>query len=201
MSNKHKHKHKHNAPNANEPTAENPNVFAEQESQPVKDQPIEGQPLSEVEQLQQELEQTKQALADAQARVLRANADYQNMARRSVQNVNAAREEQVMSMARDLLTVMDQFDHALEIDPKKTDSAALLEGVKIVRDTLMRTFEGFGIKRLEVEPGTEFDPMVHEAMMRQEAEDIESNHVTMQLQPGYVLKGKTLRPAKVAVAQ
>ncbi len=157
--------------------------------------------LSEVEQLKLELEQTKQALADAESRVLRANADYQNMARRSIQNVNSAREEQIMSMARDLLTVMDQFDHALEIDPEKTDSAALLEGVKIVRDTLMRTFEGFGITRLEVEPGTEFDPNIHEALMRQEAEGIESNHVTMQLQPGYMLKDKALRPAKVAVAQ
>jgi molecular chaperone GrpE len=96
---------------------------------------------------------------------------------------------------------MDQFDHALLIDPHKTDSAALLEGVKIVRDTLMRSFEGFGIKRLEVEPGTEFNPMIHEAMMRQEVEGIETNHVTMQLQPGYLLKEKTLRPAKVAVAQ
>ncbi|MFG0249002.1 MAG: nucleotide exchange factor GrpE [Phycisphaeraceae bacterium JB051] len=173
--------------------------ITEQAADDIAEQPVEE--LSEVDQLKLELEQTKQALADAEARVLRANADYQNMARRSIQNVNSAREEQIMSMARDLLTVMDQFDHALEIDPEKTDSAALLEGVKIVRDTLMRTFEGFGITRLEVEPGTEFDPNIHEALMRQEAEGIESNHVTMQLQPGYMLKEKALRPAKVAVAQ
>ena len=136
--------------------------------------------LSEVDQLKLELEQTKQALADAESRVLRANADYQNMARRSIQNVNSAREEQIMSMARDLLTVMDQFDHGLEIDPDKTDSAALLEGVKIVRDTLMRTFEGFGITRLEVEPGTEFDPNIHEALMRQEAEGIEFTKIVLR---------------------
>ncbi|HAI13094.1 MAG TPA: nucleotide exchange factor GrpE [Phycisphaerales bacterium] len=169
--------------------------------QPVDEAAEPVEELSEVDQLRLELDQTKQALADAEARVLRANADYQNMARRSIQNVNSARDEQIMSMGRELLTVMDQFDHALEIDPDKTDSAALLEGIQIVRDTLMRTFEGFGIKRLEVEPGTEFDPNVHEALMRQDADGIESNHVTMQLQPGYILKEKTLRPAKVAVAQ
>lgn len=168
----------------------------------VSDESLEPkEPLSEVDQLKLELDETRQALADAEARVLRANADYQNMARRSIQSVNAAREEQIMSMGRELLTVVDQFDHALEIDPQKTDSAALLEGVQIVRDTLLRTFEGFGIKRLEVEAGTEFDPNVHEALMRQEVQGIESNHVTMQLQPGYMLKEKTLRPAKVAVAQ
>ena len=168
----------------------------------VSDESLEPkEPLSEVDQLKLELDETRQALADAEARVLRANADYQNMARRSIQSVNAAREEQIMTMGRELLTVVDQFDHALEIDPQKTDSAALLEGVQIVRDTLLRTFEGFGIKRLEVEAGTEFDPNVHEALMRQEVQGIESNHVTMQLQPGYMLKEKTLRPAKVAVAQ
>jgi molecular chaperone GrpE len=184
-------------PNKNEEL--NEEELAEEITEQVADEPVEE--LSEVDQLKLELEQTKQALADAEARVLRANADYQNMARRSIQNVNSAREEQIMSMSRDLLTVMDQFDHALEIDPQKTDSAALLEGVQIVRDTLMRTFEGFGITRLEVEPGTEFDPNIHEALMRQQVEGIEPNHVTMQLQPGYMLKEKALRPAKVAVAQ
>lgn len=181
------------------PTPNDEEIQEDQTTEQTEEQVTEE--LSEVDQLKLELEQTKQALADAEARVLRANADYQNMARRSIQNVNAAREEQIMSMARDLLTVMDQFDHALEIDPKKTDSAALLEGVQIVRDTLMRTFEGFGIKRLEVEPGTEFDPNIHEALMRQQVEGIEPNHVAMQLQPGYMLKEKALRPAKVAVAQ
>ncbi|MBL4700267.1 MAG: nucleotide exchange factor GrpE [Phycisphaeraceae bacterium] len=162
---------------------------------------IDDQPLTEVQQLELELQQAKDALAGAQSRELRANADYQNMARRSIQSVNSAREQQTMSMARDLLTVMDQFDQALEMDPEKTDTAALLKGVEIVRDTLLRTFESFGIKRVDVKVGEEFDPMVHEAMMKQAAEGIEANHVTMQLQPGYMLKDKTLRPAKVAVAQ
>lgn len=186
-------------PNEDQPIDEAP-AQAGEELVP-EEMPVEERPLSEIEQLKLELEQTRQALADAESRVLRANADYQNMARRSIQSVHSARDEQTMSMGRELLTVMDQFDHALEIDPQKTDSAALLEGVKIVRDTLMRTFESFGIKRLEVETGTEFNPMIHEALMRQEVEGIASNHVTMQLQPGYLLKEKTLRPAKVAVAQ
>jgi len=162
---------------------------------------IDAQPLTEVQQLELELQQAKDALAGAQSRELRANADYQNMARRSIQSVDSAREQQTMSMARELLTVMDQFDQALAMDPEKTDTAALLKGVEIVRDTLLRTFEGFGIKRVDVQAGEEFDPMVHEAMMKQAVEGIEANHVTMQLQPGYMLKGKTLRPAKVAVAQ
>lgn len=178
-----------------QPTSETEDKVEEQ----VTDEAQE-QPLSEIDALKLELEQAKDALAEAEARVLRANADYQNMARRSIQSVNSARDEQTMSMARELLPVMDQFDHALETDPKKTDSAALLQGVKLVRDTMMRTFEGFGIKRLDVESGTEFDPMIHEAMMKQEAQGIDANHVTMQLQPGYMLKEKTLRPAKVAVA-
>jgi len=52
---------------------------------------------------------------------------------------------------------------------------------------------------VDVEPGEEFDPNHHEALMRQPADDIASNHVTMQMQPGYVLGEKVIRPAQVGV--
>lgn len=146
--------------------------------------------------------QAMQAERDAlEDKLRRTIADYQNFARRAEQNIVVARQQQLMDVARKLVTVLDHLDHALAADPATTSSEDLLKGVGIVRDEFMRTLSSFGVQRLDVEPGEPFDPNRHEAMMRQPSEDIESNHVTMQLQPGYVLDDKTIRAAKVSIAE
>ena len=66
----------------------------------------------------------------------------------------------------------------------------------------LQILERMGIQRIDAKPGQEFDPHLHEALLRQPATDaVPSNHVTMQLQPGYVMGQRTVRPVKVAVAQ
>ena len=144
------------------------------------------------------LEKQHAALND---KYLRVAADYQNFQRRSQQNVAQAREMQAMSIARDLLSVLDHFDNALAVDPEKSTASDLFKGVTIVRDELLRTLASHGIERIEAEPGEEFDPNRHEALMHQASEEHESGSVAQQLQPGYVMQGKTLRPVKVAVVQ
>ena len=148
-------------------------------------------PLAELQAKHDELE----------SRHLRLAADYQNFVRRSQLNEVGAVEQTTMSMGRQLLTVMDHFDQALAVDPEKTRAAALLTGVQMVRDELAKTLSGFGIERFAPEPGDAFDPNRHEAMMRQAAEGLQSNAIVMTLSPGYLLGEKTLRPAKVAVAE
>jgi molecular chaperone GrpE len=143
----------------------------------------------------------EQQHAELNDKYLRLAADYQNFQRRSQQNVAQAREQQAMSMARDLLTVLDHFDNALQVDPEKTTTQDLLKGVTIVRDELLRTLAGHGIERLDAEPGEDFDPNRHEALMHQPSEEHGSGRVAQQLQPGYVMRGKTLRPVKVAVVE
>ena len=136
-----------------------------------------------------------------ESKYLRVSADYQNFVRRSQQNIDTAREQQLMSMAKSLITVLDHFDRALEVDPAKTTCGNLIAGVQIVRDELLKSLEQFGVRRLEVSPGDVFDPTQHEALMREPAHDIEPNHVATQLQPGYTLGEKTLRPAQVSVTE
>lgn len=138
---------------------------------------------------------------DLEQRLLRVSADYQNFARRAAQNVESAAQQKLMDIARGLVTVLDHFDRALEADTDKTNPVDLLNGVTIVKNELLSTLSRFGIERLDVGAGDEFDPNKHEALMRQPSEDIESNHVTMQLQPGYTLGEKIVRPAQVGVAE
>lgn len=146
------------------------------------------------------LDQIQAERDEFESKLLRVSADYQNFARRAQQNIDSAVEQKVMDMARGLVTVMDHFDRALE-GQNTDDNAGVLQGVTMVHNELLGTLNRFGIERFDVEPGTEFDPNQHEALMRQPSDEIESNHVTMQMQPGYVLGAKVIRPAQVGVAE
>ncbi len=145
-----------------------------------------------------DLQNERDALDD---KLRRTMADYQNFARRAEQNVSVARQQTLMDVAKQLVTVLDHFDHALAADPEKTSAEDLIKGVEIVHGELLRALGSLGIERLDVEPGEPFDPNRHEALMRQPHDEIESNHVTSQLQPGYVIDDKTIRPAKVSIAE
>jgi len=147
------------------------------------------------------LDLIKKQRDEVEENLLRLKADYHNFIRRSRLQLDAELAEQIMDVAKTLVIVMDQFDHALDIDPKKTEAMDVLAGVKIVRDELLKALDSFDIKRLDARRGQEFDPMRHEALMRQKDDDVESNHIVAQLQPGYVLGDKTVRPAKVTVAE
>ena len=138
---------------------------------------------------------------DLESRLVRVSADYQNYVRRSQKNTVAACDEQLMRLTKALLTPLDQFDQALAVDPEHVTAESILQGVQIVRDELMKVLEQYGVKRLEVQPGEEFDPMRHEAVQRLPMDDFESGAVAQQLQPGYTLGDKTLRPAKVIVVE
>lgn len=134
-------------------------------------------------------------------RLLRVSADYQNYVRRSEQNLQNTHQQALIGMAKAMLTPLDHFEHALDVDPTTTTAEALLQGVQIVRDELVKALDQFGVQRLDVSPGDEFDPNRHEALVRQPAPGIEDGRIAAQLQPGYTLGQTTLRPAKVAIAQ
>lgn len=176
-------------------------------SEPTQE-PEELQGEEAIEAAEQEAESEEQALLERlqserdemESKLLRVSADYQNFARRAQQNVESAVEQKLMDVARGLTTVLDHFDRALE-GQDQGEAAGVLQGVTMVNTELLATLNRFGIERMDVEPGTEFDPNKHEALMRQPSEDVESNHITMQMQPGYVLGDKVIRPAQVGVAE
>ncbi|MBX2852632.1 MAG: nucleotide exchange factor GrpE [Phycisphaeraceae bacterium] len=170
--------------------------FASQEG---KEAPDAGE--QEAESAEQGLLSRLQAERDElESKLLRVSADYQNFARRAQQNADSAVEQKLMDIARGLVTVLDHFDRALEGQDKDNETG-VLQGVVMVHNELLATLNRFGIERLDVDPGTEFDPNQHEALMRQPSGDFESNQVTMQMQPGYVLGDKIIRPAQVGVAE
>ncbi len=143
----------------------------------------------------------QEQIASLNAKLLRTTADYQNYVRRSQQNISDACSQQLMSLAKALVTPLDHFDHALTTQSQGVADEGFIKGVQIVRDELIKVLEQFDIKRVDVKAGEEFDPNRHEALQRVPAQDIPSGAIVEQYQPGYVMGQKTIRPAKVVVAE
>ncbi|MBI1370602.1 MAG: nucleotide exchange factor GrpE [Planctomycetes bacterium] len=132
-------------------------------------------------------------------RLQRVSADYQNYMRRAEANLGDSIAFARGDLLKLFLPVLDHFDTALSMAPKSDDGKALYEGVRIVRDELIKVLEQAGVERFEPTVGEPFDPHRHEAMLQQKAEGVAPNHIAATFSPGYVFRQRTLRPAKVAV--
>jgi len=135
-----------------------------------------------------------------QERLLRTAADAQNEARKARQEVHEARHQAVTGVVRDVSLSLDHFDMALAHDPEKATARQVIEGVRSIRDELIRVLCRHGIGLIQPAPNEPFDPGRHAALSQQPAEGIEPGHVVEVFQVGYTLGDRVIRPAKVAVA-
>ncbi|MEI8194306.1 MAG: nucleotide exchange factor GrpE [Phycisphaerae bacterium] len=136
---------------------------------------------------------------DLRQKLIRWQADFQNLQRRSAEEVLKARRWAEGDFAKSLLSVLDHFDLALNVDPTKTDPVALLDGVKITYDELKKVLASRDIESFDP-TGKPFDPHLHEAVMQEAKEGVEPMTVLQCFQAGYRMGDRILRPAKVKVS-
>jgi molecular chaperone GrpE len=140
----------------------------------------------------QEIESLKQQLQ-------RLAADYQNYQKRALRQIEQAGQLAEEKVAKELLPVLDNFEHALEKSEATQDIEALLKGIQIIYDHLLNVLQRHGMQRIEVTPGMDFNPAMHEAMMHEQNKDYPDHTVVRELAKGYLMNERTLRPAKVSV--
>lgn len=139
---------------------------------------------------------------DTESKLLRTAADFQNFVRRSGLNIDEAKQEAYMKVAKSLVGVLDNFDRAMEnFDPETASAADVLAGVESTKAALLQALGSFGMSKIEVAPGDAFDPNLHEALMQQPSEEFESGCVSQQFLPGYTMNNLPVRAAQVSVAQ
>jgi molecular chaperone GrpE len=146
------------------------------------------------------IERLTAARDEAIAAKLRAQADFANFQRRSIENEARARIGGLVQLTRALMPVLDHFDLALAQDHSKLTAEQMAQSIAMTRAELQKALEQNGIARIEPEPGTVFDPMQHDAVMKQPAQGIAPGCVSMRFQTGWRLGEGVIRPAKVAVA-
>ncbi|MFT5422418.1 MAG: molecular chaperone GrpE [Phycisphaerales bacterium] len=136
---------------------------------------------------------------DLFGKMQRMAADHQNFQRRAHLNEVEAKEQAIRGVLQSIIPVLDHFELALGQDPEKLTTEAILGGVRMIQTEFLRVLSNCGVSQISPEPNEEFNPMRHEAMMRQPAEGIEPGHVAQCLGVGYALGDRVVRPAKVAI--
>ncbi|MFF8831848.1 nucleotide exchange factor GrpE [Streptomyces sp. NPDC015131] len=140
-----------------------------------------------------QLDQTRTALGERTADLQRLQAEYQNYRRRVERDRVTVKEIAVANLLTELLPVLDDIGRARE-------HGELVGGFKSVAESLETVAAKMGLQQFGKE-GEPFDPTIHEALMHSYAPDVTETTCVAILQPGYRIGERTIRPARVAVAE
>lgn len=145
-----------------------------------------------------ELEKLRAERNDLFERLARLQAEFDNYRKRAAKENADYRDYAVSDAARSLLPVIDSFTLALKNAAAKPED--LRKGVELIFKQLQDVLQKLNIERVPAQ-GEPFDPRLHEAIEMVETNDAPDHHVLEELQPGYRIKGRLLRPAMVRVAK
>ncbi|GGX13318.1 nucleotide exchange factor GrpE [Streptomyces lomondensis] len=140
-----------------------------------------------------QLDQARSALSERTADLQRLQAEFQNYRRRVERDRIAVKEIAIANLLTELLPVLDDIGRARE-------HGELVGGFKSVAESLESTAAKMGLQQFGKE-GEPFDPTIHEALMHSYAPDVTETTCVAILQPGYRIGERTIRPARVAVAE
>ena len=150
------------------------------------------------------LAELENQLAEAKQNVLYAQAETQNVRRRAEKDAADARNYAATGFARDVLSVNDNLQRALDAIPKEIRDEekwkGLITGIEATGRELENVFGKHGITRVAAK-GLPLDPNVHQAMMEIPSDEAEPGTVVQEIQAGYMIKDRLLRPALVGVAK
>lgn len=159
---------------------------------------------------EEEFEDKEQKLAETLAvkekeakdhydRYLRAVADLENFKKRAARDkadtIKYGKEE----IIKDILPFLDSLDRALE-HADSSDAKTFKEGMALMQDQLLCCLKKHGVERIE-STGANFDPNIHEALMQMESDQHENNQIVSEMEKGYLLNGRLIRPSRVCVCK
>ena len=157
-------------------------------------------PAERLQQLEQELHTLKQEHETLQSQYMRIAADFDNFRKRQSRDQDDMRQQLVCSTLSEILPVVDNFERARQqLNPEGEEAQALHRSYQGLYKQLVDVLKQQGVARMEV-VGQEFDPTLHEAVLREESTEQPEDVVIEELQRGYHLNGKVLRHALVKVS-
>jgi len=177
-----------------EPMPSEPSVTPEETQEPS------AEPNDELAQLREKVQALSDENTQLKDQMLRSFADIQNMRKRFAQEKASLTQYATEELIVELLPVLDNFERAIAAAESGGSLEAFIEGVKAIERQFRETLEKRNLKRIET-IGKEFDPDLHFALATHETEEVPENTVTHEIEAGYELAQKVIRPAKVKVAK
>ena len=156
--------------------------------------------LAELDELRGHLETVEQESAENKAGWQRTAADYANYRRRTEQDREASLGLANEALLIKLLVIVDDFDRAIANKPDELAKSPWVDGIVAIDRKLRQLLDSEGLTPIEA-AGQPFDPHQHEAIVQVETNKVPEGTVTEELQRGYRLRDRVLRPSLVAVAK
>ena len=154
-----------------------------------------------IKELEAKLESKEKEAAETYDRLLRISAEFDNYKKRSTRELADYRKFANQSLIKEMLSVVDNLELAMDsTNGHKAIDKDLLQGLEMTHREILKVFEKFNVKPIEA-LGQPFDPTFHEAVMQEETNDSPKNTVINELQKGYMIHDRLLRPSMVVVAK
>ena len=154
-----------------------------------------------IESLSEQIEVLKKSAADSMDKAIRAQAELDNVRKRTTRDVENAHKYALDKFVNELLPVLDSMEMGIVASVEAEDVSSLREGLELTLKMFCTSLEKSGVHPVNPQQGDKFNPEQHEAMTMQEVDDVESGTVVNTLQKGYELNGRLIRPAMVIVAK
>ena len=161
---------------------------------------VETVEVNEVAELTAKVEELTKELANAKNDYYKAYADAENRKKRLQQDYETNMKYRIQSFALDILPVLDNFERALAIKSEDEAIKNYATGFKMIYDGLMNALQKEGVEVIEAKDKP-FDPNVHQALMTEKVEGVDADMVLEELQKGYKLKDRVIRPSYVKVSE
>jgi len=155
----------------------------------------------EYDALEKEIESLKAELEDRNDAYLRSHADFDNYKKRVKRDASRAHQDAMTTILKIFLNVSDDIERALKNEPGENEISNWINGISLIHQKLMSQMKNQGVVRMDVKPGDQFDPNIHEAITQEEHPDYQEDQIIEVLQPGYQISDRVIRPAMVRVAQ
>ncbi|MBI3926273.1 MAG: nucleotide exchange factor GrpE [Armatimonadetes bacterium] len=153
-----------------------------------------------VSELSELLRQRDAQIHELEEQVKRVSADFENFRRRQTEEQKRVLARLREGLFRSLLPIMDHMERALQASRGEGSPEGLVKGLELVKRDVLKIFEENGVLPIQAE-GQQFDPALHEAVLAEDREDLPDQTIVQELQRGYVLGDRVLRPSMVKVAK
>ncbi|MGG4393264.1 nucleotide exchange factor GrpE [Paenibacillus thiaminolyticus] len=172
---------------------------AEHKQEAAETSEAEGKTAEEAQGETAELKMARAQAEELQQRLLRAQADFDNFRRRTVKEKEELAQYASSKLVTELLPVLDNFERALAAAQTGSEEQSFVKGVDMIFRQFTQVLEQEGVKAMNA-VGEPFNPEFHQAIMQVESEEHEEGIVVEEVQKGYMLKDRVLRPAMVKVS-
>lgn len=156
--------------------------------------------IEEIDPKDQKINELHQLADENEEKYLRLYAEFENYKRRIQKENEINKTYQAQRVLTDILPAIDNIERALQIEGDDETFKSLQKGVQMVHESLINALKDNGLEVIKTE-GEAFDPNIHQAVVQDDNPDFESGEITQELQKGYKLKDRVLRPSMVKVNQ